>query len=292
MALSDLPPGFSARSLGSADIASAMALSAEAGWNQVAADWRIFIENGCALAIANSDGELVATAAILPHGGRFAWISMVLVAAPYRRRGFATWLLRHCVATLLAQGLTPVLDATDTGRPLYLSFGFADCWGLHRMVARAELAVDSATTTCGITVRPLMPQDWARIVAYDTAIFGAEREKLLRRLAYRLPVAAHVAEHAGEIAGFLLGRDGRAMNQLGPLAADSENIARALLGHALASLPAPVVIDLPDRHANLRAWLIGMGFSAERPLTRMVRGQSIAFDDTSRLFAIAGPELG
>lgn len=292
MAPSELPPGFAARPLGAADIGAAMGLSAEAGWNQVEADWRIFVELGSGIAVTNGDGKLAATAAMLPHGGRVAWISMVLVTARYRRLGLATWLLGRCTATLLAQGLTPFLDATEAGRALYLGLGFRDCWGSRRMVACDAVAACGDAVPCGVVVRPLAAGDWAKLVAYDAAIFGAERGKLLRRLAERLPAAALVAENAGDIVGFLLGRDGRVMNQLGPLAADSETIARALLGHVLAAVPAPLVIDLPDRHASLRAWLAGMGFSAERPLMRMVHGGDATSGDTSRLFAIAGPELG
>lgn len=39
-------------------------------------------------------------------------------------------------------------------------------------------------------------------------------------------------------------------------------------------------------------WLAERGYSAERALTRMVYQSSLCFDDTARLFAIAGPELG
>ena len=53
----------------------------EARWNQLAADWRIFLELGRVYAAHSADGRIVATTATLPYGGRFAWISMVLVAA-------------------------------------------------------------------------------------------------------------------------------------------------------------------------------------------------------------------
>jgi hypothetical protein len=140
----------------------------------------------------------------------------------------------------------------------------------------------------GVTVRPLRAEDWTALAAYDAAVFGAAREPLLRRLAQRLPPAALVAERGGEFAGYLLGRDGRRMSQLGPLVAADENIARALLSRAISVAQPPFVIDLPDRHAGLAS----LGFVAERPLIRMVLGRDRAFDDGARLFAIAGPELG
>jgi len=89
------------------------ALVREARWNQLAADWRIFIEFGRLYAIHGEAGRVIATTATLPYGGRFAWISMVLVAGEYRRRGLATALLRRAMADLTAAKLVPVLRRQD-----------------------------------------------------------------------------------------------------------------------------------------------------------------------------------
>ena len=103
--------------------ADAEALVAEAGWNQVAADWRIFLDFGTAYAV-RSGGRVIATAATLPYGGRCAWISMVLVSAEHRRRGLATRLLHRCISDITASGLVPVLDATPAGAKVYAPLGF------------------------------------------------------------------------------------------------------------------------------------------------------------------------
>jgi len=278
--------------LGESDLRAAMALSHEAGWNQNAADWRIFLELGRVIGLTRDDGVLIATAATLPHGDEFGWISMVLVTAPERRRGLARWLLRRCMDDLIAQTLVPVLDATPAGRMVYLGLGFVDCWGMRRAAAQAVKPSRQRSADVGANIRSISEEDWPAIIALDTDVFGADRSRLLRRMADRLPAAALVAERQGRIVGYVLGRDGRTMNQLGPLAADDETIAVALLSCALAAVPAPVAIDLPDRHGALGEWIATLGFKTERPLTRMVYGRCRAFDDTARLYAIAGPELG
>jgi GNAT superfamily N-acetyltransferase len=289
-----LPDGLRLRHLREADIPLALSLSEEAGWNQVAADWRTFVELGEAygLAAAGDAEHLIATAAVLPHGDRCGWISMVLVTAEYRRRGLARWLLQHCMAVLSARRLAPLLDATPAGRAVYLGLGFADCWGLRRLVLRQPPSARADAVADDVRVRPLKADDWPAVAAYDRAVFGAERGALLRRLAERLPSAALVAERSGDIVGMLLGRDGRVMSQLGPLIAEDETVARALLRRAVPIVGAPLAIDVADRHAPLGEWLGGLGFTSERPLTRMICGRDAAFDDAARLFAIAGPELG
>lgn len=110
------------------DIAGASALVGEAGWNQVAADWRLFLGHGRKFAIAD-EGRVVATAATLPSKG-FDWISMVLLAKSHRRQGIATRLLEHCIAQLLGVGLVPALDATPAGRAVYQPPGFRDGWAI------------------------------------------------------------------------------------------------------------------------------------------------------------------
>lgn len=294
MAPSDatLPSGLRAQPLHATDIAGAILLSQEAGWNQVAADWRMFLELGGGIGLRDAAGRLVATAITLPYGGRFAWISMVLVTAQYRRRGLGTWLLRQCLASVLARGLVPILDATPAGRLVYLGLGFEDAWSIRRIVARETAPQDRCAVAANVTVRPLEPDDWPALQSYDRAVFGADRGPLVRHLAARLPAAALIAERRGETAGFLLGRDGRVATQLGPVAAEDDDVARALLTAAIARVRAPLAVDLAERHAALGVWLASIGFVAERPWTRMVYRRRAAFEDAARLFATAGPELG
>jgi GNAT superfamily N-acetyltransferase len=284
-----LPSGVSARALTDADLEAAMALSAEAGWNQAAEDWRFFIQCGRTRCLNRHD-RLIATAAILPYAPRFAWISMVLVTASERRQGLARWLLHRCVTDVVAAGLVPVLDATPAGRSVYLELGFCDAWGMRRLVGRAEGSAKAAHAT--IPVRPLLDSDWPQLIALDATVFGADRSTLLKSLAQRLPAAALVAECSGRIAGFSLGRNGRVMVQLGPVVAADPGTAVALVTAMLSRVSGPVALDVPDCHAGLEQWLVARGFSAERALTRMVYQRAVAFDDTARLFAIAGPELG
>jgi len=101
----------------------ALSLSGEAGWNQTAADWRIFQHHGEIFGVRIGE-RLVATAAILPCGADIAWISMVLVTAEFRRRGLATCLMRQCMARLHAERRVALLDATEAGEPVYRALGF------------------------------------------------------------------------------------------------------------------------------------------------------------------------
>jgi GNAT superfamily N-acetyltransferase len=286
MARSDAPEEIAP--LTAAELGDAEALVAESGWNQTAADWRIFLELGTVHAV-RADGRVVATAATLPYGG-FGWISMVLVTAEYRRRGLASRLMRRCIDALVADGRVPVLDATPDGQQVYRGLGFRDTWGFQRLTVRERSAV--ALPGNAALIKPITDAVWPALCRYDAMAFGADRTALLARLRTRLPAAALYAERGGEIAGLLLGRDGRTSSQLGPLVANDDATARALLAHALDAVKGPVYIDLADAKTSTRRWLDTLGFASQRPLTRMVLERREAFDDPARTFAVAGPELG
>jgi GNAT superfamily N-acetyltransferase len=277
--------------LTAAEMPDAEALVREAGWNQVAADWEIFRALGTVYA-ARAGGRVVATAATLPYG-EFAWISMVLVTGEQRRRGLGTRLLKRCIAALNDAGRVPVLDATPDGRPLYRALGFEEAWGFHRLGRREVQPVPAGLPLPGgATIRPIADADWGGICAYDAAVFGADRGALLQHLRGRLPAAERVVYRGDRIAGFMLGRDGRSAAQIGPLVAEDDATAQALLARAIPAIDSPVYIDLADIKTEIRGWLARCGFAAQRPLTRMLYRRATSFDDTARTFAVVGPEFG
>jgi GNAT superfamily N-acetyltransferase len=273
------------------ELADAEALVREAGWNQTAADWRIFLDLGTVYAVRDSTGRVVATAATLPHGGRFAWISMVLVTSHVRRQGLARRLMNRCIHDLTANSLVPVLDATPAGRAVYSALGFEDTWGFHRL-ASAGQRPQPHTADGGLIIRAITDADWPALCDYDAAAFGADRGAVLARLRGRVPPAELIAYRGDRIAGFLLGRDGRSATQLGPLVADDDLAAQQLLLRGLAAVEGAIYIDLADAKAELRQMLEEFGFAPQRPLTRMVYRRTESFDDPRRTFAVAGPELG
>ena len=282
MATSEAPIG----PLTAADLPDAEALVAEAGWNQVAADWRMFLDFGTAYAVR--DTRVVATAAWIPYG-TCAWISMVLVAGAHRRRGLATRLLHRCIKDVTAAGLVPVLDATPAGRTVYIPLGFREAWGFARLMSERRSIVPP---TASVAVEPITDSVWAAVCAYDTAVFGNDRARVLARLRGRLPSAELVARRDGRIVGTLLGRNGRTASHLGPLIAEDDEAAQALLGRALSQIDGTVYIDVVDAKGSARSFLETAGFTAQRPFTRMLLGSDTSFDDVTRTYAVIGPEFG
>ncbi|UCE30145.1 MAG: GNAT family N-acetyltransferase [Burkholderiales bacterium] len=281
--------------LGAGNIDEALVLSGAAHWNQGAADWRLFIEHGTVWGLrmrgGSDDGRLVASAAILPYGERFGWVSMVLVLPEFRGRGYATRLVHRALDALRSDGRAALLDATPDGRPVYSREGFADSWGFARWRREPGPAPGAAP---GASVRPVSASDWAAILAQDLPVFGADRGWLLRALHARQPALAHVHRRAGGggIDGYVFGRDGREATQLGPVIARDPAAAIRLIRAALAQVPGAAYLDLTDRHRVLVPELETLGFVHQRPFTRMVLDAATAPGAADDLVAVAGPELG
>jgi len=286
--------GLELRRLRPGHVANAEALSAEAGWNQTGADWRMMIEVGEGWGLWASPERLVATALVLPYGDRFAWISMVLVTAAFRRRGIAGRLLRHCVDRVAARGLTPVLDATEEGRKVYLGLGFRDVYGYHRRVANSPVPAGAPAAAPGTAaaLRDMTEHDLPAVAAFDAQVFGADRSAVLAYLFARRPRHAVVAERAGAVCGFALAREGRLAHHLGPLIAEDGATAIALARRALRDTGGPVCADVPDDQAPFGDWLADSGFVPRRRFVRMILERTEPFDDPACVYAVAGPELG
>ena len=274
--------GFDIVRLDETALDGALALSEEAGWNQAADDWRIFFRSGVVYGLREGD-QIVATGAILPYAG-FGWISMVLTTKSARGRGIGTAILKQACADLAELGCVPVLDATPAGERIYRPLGFLPVQPLWRWRGTGP---GNEETVPGVVQATSADRDW--IVARDAEAFGAPRADLVASLMQRVPWLALVMPAAN---GFVLARPGRAATSLGPVVADDEASAVALLEAALVTIDGPILIDVPEGRTAIEALLTRHGFTKERPYLRMAHGRAEPFGSPDTLFAIAGPELG
>ena len=267
-------------------IPGGLALSAEAGWNQIAPDWRFMLGAGSGFGYVDPTDRLVASGLTVDFPG-YAWISMILVTPDWRRQGLATRLMQSCIDALQARGLVPALDASPEGREVYLRLGFRDAGTLTRLVGDLNAFGTENLQDIG----PLAAADLAEIAAFDARSSGTDRAALLSHLRDRLPEAAFVARRNGAVTGFVMGRRGRVSSQIGPLVADDDDTALALLAAAGRAAGGRICLDLFDQRAGMRAWLDARGFVPVTRFIRMVLGPADIFPAGHRTYIIAGPEL-
>ncbi len=272
------------------DMPAGLRLCRASHWNQVENDWRCFLEfEGGGGHVAEREGVVVGSVAYLRYGSPFTWLSMMLVDPRQRGAGVGTQLL-ECALDELAGEACVRLDATPAGEPLYRRHGFVDEYTLCRM--KGTVAAGPADRLPA-AVRPMTPDDLAEVCAFDRAVFGAGRGALLESVFRRAPQHAWAARDGSTLLGYTFGRPGYLADHLGPVVAESEEVARGLVSSLLAARTGQLLsIDVPQLHSGWIGWLESLGLTVERPFLRMMRGQPGFVELPAKQFAITGPEFG
>ncbi|MFI5184902.1 MAG: GNAT family N-acetyltransferase, partial [Vicinamibacteria bacterium] len=177
------------RDMTASDVAAAVALGGQNGWNQTEADWRLLLEPPSVFRAAVVRDRLVGTTGAVIYGDRLAWVCMVLVDPEERGRGLASRLLAQ-VLDKLPPVDTVGLDATPRGEPVYAKIGFR---------ASAQLArLEATSPVSGLAVpapaRPIDPGDLTAVFAQDREILGADRARFRRQAREAAPGYAWCVE--------------------------------------------------------------------------------------------------
>ncbi|MBI4557176.1 MAG: GNAT family N-acetyltransferase [Candidatus Hydrogenedentes bacterium] len=273
------------------DFDAGLRLCRAAGWNQQREDWERFLlcsPAGCF--VVEHDQDVVGTVATLNYANRVGWIAMVLVEPSLRRQGIGTRLMRAALDAL-SHCECVKLDATAEGRTVYVKLGFTDESSFSRMTLSS---MPNLIGTTPAHIRDMGDGDIDSAVALDRIAFGASRGAVLESLYALAPEYAFVAENeAGDPVGFTLGRHGHGFEHIGPIVAPDLETAKELARAAfLRASRNPVLTDVSLHTPAWVAWLRLLGFSEQRRLIRMWRGANACSPELTRVFAIAGPELG
>lgn len=277
------------RRLTAADLDAGMRLKEAAGWNQVRGDWEALLQvepEGCFA--GEVDGRVVATATAVKWDSSLGWIGMVLVDPAHRRQGHATRMMEHCIAYLKPRCSCIKLDATDDGAKVYSRMGFQHEYTVERW-RRPDGRSGGGPSA---RVLPLVPADFPSVLEMDRQAFGADRGRLLEWYFRTFGGAVQRSGGSGSLGGFALGRPGSSAFQMGPVVAESPEVAAELMAAFLEGVEGPVIADFPDPNSAVRDLLRELGFVPSRVLCRMFLGTNRSPGDPRRIFCLAGFEWG
>ena len=123
----------------------------------------------------------------------------------------------------------------------------------------------------GMTVRRLTAADLPAVIEIDRRVFGGDRRELLEWALETAPDYARVIESDAGVQ-YCFGRAGRLFDQIGPVVANNDADAAALVDAALKSAGGQAAVaDVFDEQGRFATCLQRRGFVSQRPLFRMRR---------------------
>ncbi|MDG1875696.1 MAG: GNAT family N-acetyltransferase [Mariniblastus sp.] len=289
---SDLRDGEIIRPMTSKEVQKLVEWAGEEGWNPGINDAESFwnLDPDGFLAIANQD-ELIGGGAIIKHGNEFGFMGLFIVSQPHRGkgRGMKLWFTRRdrLLSRLNNEG-TIGLDGVDQMVPFYEKGGFTP-FTRHRRFQLKQPALELIQSEQVVEIGSVSK---SALADYDRQCFPVRREQFLQDWTTQANVESFGFVSDGRLLGFGVMRPCLIGWKIGPLFADSIEIADALFqSFQLASKGMPIFLDVPDNNSAATDLCMKYKMLEVFGCVRMYYGPAPVLDH-QRIFGITTLEIG
>lgn len=224
---------------------------------------------------------------------KLGWIGVLIVRDRCRRMGIGESLMLKAKRYLENIGVETIkLDAVPEISELYCKIGFAneyDSLRFHGYASRAHFGHSQ-------NVNHFHEEMIERIAEFDARYFGANRERVLRKLYEAFPGLCFVAASKSEVIGYIMCRKADCGYNLGPWVCTPENrnVATDLLTVCLKQIhpTEPVYVGVPETNKLAQRVLRHFDFSQYSKAIRMSFGQKLHDECAEGIFAVGGAMKG
>lgn len=277
--------GFTIRQMAMNDVELAVDWAADEGWNPGLNDAGCFYHtdpNG--FFIGKLDGEEIGCISAVSYDDSFGFIGFYIIRKEHRGRRYGIELARRAMSYLGARNIG--IDGVVGKIRNYEKFGFTLA---HKNVRYAGRGGGSAS----FDLVELSTVPFGVIVSYDAAIFPARRDRFLERWINQPGSASFGCVEGNELKGYGVIRPCWTGFKIGPLFADSPDIAERLFG-ALAgkvSPQIPVFLDVPATNPAALSLAYGHHMMPVFETGRMYNKEAPAVP-MEKIFGVTSFELG
>lgn len=278
------------RRLTFAEVEQLLAWAREEGWNPGPYDAEVFWKTDPEAFIGFfEDQQMIAGGAIVSYGGDFGFMGLFIVDPQHRGKGIGRklWYLRRDkLLERLKPGAAIGMDGVVAMQDFYHKGGFTMAYRENRYLKQGEIMKVAKE------VGMIAPREWPEVLIYDQQAFGFNRAAFLE---HWLQIAGdHKFRYRsdGKIHGFAVVRKAHQGFKIGPLFADSPEVAEELYRACLNSAPGESIsIDVPVINQAAMAMTEKYGAEYVFECGRMYYGDPPGFD-VQKVFGVTSFELG
>ena len=269
------------------DLLAASGLSKALGWPHRLEDWEFMLRLGHGLVATLDNGEVIGTILWWSFGERYATVGLIIVSSAWQGHGIGTSMLTTVRRSL--PGYTLCLNATPAGQPLYEKLGFVPTGIVEQHQGNGGYSPIIALDA-GQRMRPVVQYDLQDLVVFDNAATGMDRSALIEELVQN--AKGVVIDTEDGILGYSFCRRFGWGWLIGPVAAKTEEQAKALISHWIGTYGGEFIrIDIPTS-ANLSTWLDEMGLIRVDVVNTMSTEPVLIAENSPRYFALTSQALG
>lgn len=268
------------------EIQIAIDWAATEGWNPGLYDAEIFsVVDADGFFIGSLGHDPVAVGSAVAYNDHFAFCGLYIVHPDFRRRGYGLALTRARLEYVGARNAG--IDGVIENIPIYERVGYRldHINTRYRGIASPVPELHPCVTELSAVPMPLIER-------YDRQCFPAERAKFLYAWVTQLQSQGYAYLDEGFLKGYAVRRKCIDGHKIGPLFADSPQIAAHLLDALLLEIPGdPFYLDLshanPEVDALIRDYQLQEVFGAGR---MYLKGKPYIAED--KVFGVTTFELG
>lgn len=286
----DLPSGYSISRMRLDEVAQLEEWAAAEGWNPGLSDLSIAWDTDSEAFIALREGATLAGGGtIFSYDGDFGFMGLFIMRADLRKKGLGTllwhWRRDHLIARLkpsAAIGMDGVFDMV----PFYERGGFKRAFRDVRYQGAALGGSDNPK------IVELGGEDFSEIAPYDRNFVPASRDAFLARWISAPGVIIRGVREKAALAGYGVIRPCRVGFKIGPLFAESAEIAECIARSLMSRIVGQQIqIDLPEANPAAVALAQRLGLQMSFGCMRLYYGRAPKIP-IERTFAVTSLEFG
>jgi predicted N-acetyltransferase YhbS len=269
------------------DLAAGLRLTQAESWTHRMGDWQFHFNLGRGWVACDMHDQVLGTAMWWPYGDDFATLGLIVVDRSLQGQGVG----RQLMVMIMNDAGSRVLQlvATNAGLKLYRQSGFKELGGIEQRQGTV-LPAAAVPAPSGTRLRDVTHDDVQALCALDARVMGVSRDALISALVNQ--DGGILAERDGQIVGCALMRPAGRGTTIGPIIADEQSLAMALIDRCLEKPTGFTRVDIPAQTTELGNWLDTRGLVCVDRVTLMRRGELAQPAGKTRVFGLVSQALG